>query len=96
MQQHTMRRELGARQISFMALGMAIGVGLFLGSASAIKAAGPGALVAYLIGGAMIFLIMRALGEMAVHRPVSDRSARMRSNTSGRSPATWSAGATGC
>ena len=41
MQQHTMRRELGARQISFMALGMAIGVGLFLGSASAIKAAGP-------------------------------------------------------
>ena len=41
MQQHTMRRELGARQISFMALGMAIGVGLFLGSASAIKRPGP-------------------------------------------------------
>ncbi len=71
MQQHTMRRDLGSRQISFMALGMAIGVGLFLGSASAIKAAGPGALLAYLIGGAMIFLIMRALGEMAVERPVA-------------------------
>ncbi|MGU7784210.1 amino acid permease [Burkholderia sp. PU8-34] len=71
MQQHTMRRDLSSRQISFMALGMAIGVGLFLGSASAIKATGPGALVAYLIGGAMIFLIMRALGEMAVHRPVA-------------------------
>ncbi|MBN3791196.1 amino acid permease [Burkholderia sp. Ac-20353] len=71
MQQHTMRRDLSSRQISFMALGMAIGVGLFLGSASAIRTAGPGALVAYLIGGAMIFLIMRALGEMAVHRPVA-------------------------
>ncbi|WGS44816.1 amino acid permease [Burkholderia sp. JSH-S8] len=71
MQQNTMRRDLSARQISFMALGMALGVGLFLGSASAIKAAGPGVLVAYLIGGGMIFLIMRALGEMAVHRPVA-------------------------
>ncbi|WP_175687386.1 hypothetical protein [Burkholderia anthina] len=40
MQQHTMRRELGARQISFMALGMAIGVGLFLGSASMRPRAG--------------------------------------------------------
>ena len=71
MQQHTMRRELGARQISFMALGMAIGVGLFLGSASAIKAARPGPLVAYLFGGAVIFLIMLAVCEMGVAPPVS-------------------------
>ncbi len=66
-----MRRDLTSRQISFMALGMAIGVGLFLGSASAIRAAGPSALLAYAVGGAIIFLIMRALGEMAVHRPVA-------------------------
>ncbi len=54
-----------------MALGMCIGAGLFLGSASTIKLAGPSVLFAYLFGGAMIFIIMRALGEMAVHDPVA-------------------------
>jgi L-asparagine transporter-like permease len=54
-----------------MALGMAIGAGLFLGSADAIKQAGPSVLFAYMVGGAMIFVIMRALGEMAVHDPVA-------------------------
>ena len=54
-----------------MALGMAIGAGLFLGSASAINMAGPSVLFAYLFGGVMIFIIMRALGEMAVHDPVA-------------------------
>ncbi|CAH0153733.1 Proline-specific permease ProY [Pseudomonas sp. 22 E 5] len=62
---------LSSRQISFMALGMSIGVGLFLGSASAIKSAGPSVLLAYIISGGVIFLIMRALGEMTVHNPVS-------------------------
>ncbi|WP_460087120.1 amino acid permease [Pseudomonas sp. H1_B04] len=61
---------LSSRQISFMALGMSIGVGLFLGSASAIKSAGPSVLLAYIISGGVIFLIMRALGEMTVHNPV--------------------------
>lgn len=54
-----------------MALGMSIGVGLFLGSATAIKAAGPSVLLAYLVCGGVIFLIMRALGEMTVHHPVT-------------------------
>ena len=40
-------------------------------SASAIKAAGPAVLLAYLIGGAAVFMVMRALGEMAVRNPVS-------------------------
>ncbi|MGY2373557.1 amino acid permease [Pseudomonas sp. SDO524_S393] len=62
---------LSSRQIAFMALGMSIGVGLFLGSASAIKSAGPSVLLAYIISGGIIFLIMRALGEMTVHNPVS-------------------------
>ncbi len=52
-----------------MALGSAIGTGLFYGSASAIQAAGPAVLLAYMVGGAAVF-IMRALGEMAVHHPV--------------------------
>ncbi len=66
-----LRRGLTARHIRFMALGSAIGTGLFYGSASAIQAAGPAVLLAYLIGGAAVFMVMRALGEMAVHNPVS-------------------------
>ncbi|PNM27047.1 proline-specific permease ProY [Yersinia enterocolitica] len=54
-----------------MALGSAIGTGLFYGSAEAIRLAGPAVLLAYLIGGAAVFMVMRALGEMAVHDPVA-------------------------
>jgi AAT family amino acid transporter len=70
MTQHLQRR-LTPRHITFMALGMAIGAGLFLGSADAIKLAGPSVLFAYLFGGVMIFIIMRALGEMTVRDPVA-------------------------
>jgi histidine transporter len=64
-------RGLNIRHIRFMALGSAIGTGLFYGSASAIQSAGPAVLLAYMIGGAAVFLVMRALGEMAVRHPVS-------------------------
>jgi L-asparagine transporter-like permease len=67
----TLQRQLTPRHITFMALGMCIGAGLFLGSASTIKLAGPSVLIAYLFGGAMIFVIMRALGEMAAHEPIA-------------------------
>ena len=72
-QQHKphLLRGLNARHIRFIALGSAIGTRLFYGSASAIKAAGPAVLLAYLIGGAAVFIVMRALGEMAVRNPVS-------------------------
>jgi histidine transporter len=66
-----LKRGLSARHIRFMALGSAIGTGLFYGSASAIQMAGPAVLLAYLIGGAAVFMVMRALGEMAVHNPVA-------------------------
>ncbi|RBL67638.1 proline-specific permease ProY, partial [Pseudomonas sp. MWU13-2625] len=66
-----LRRGLTARHIRFMALGSAIGTGLFYGSASAIQMAGPAVLLAYLIGGAAVFMVMRALGEMAVHNGCS-------------------------
>ena len=66
-----LKRGLTARHIRFMALGSAIGTGLFYGSAAAIQMAGPAVLLAYLIGGAAVFMVMRALGEMAVHNPVS-------------------------
>ena len=64
-------RGLNARHIRFIALGSAIGTGLFYGSAEAIHRAGPAVLLAYLIGGAVIYIVLRALGEMAVHNPVS-------------------------
>lgn len=66
-----LQRGLSARHIRFMALGSAIGTGLFYGSAGAIQLAGPAVLLAYLVGGAAVFMVMRALGEMAVHQPVS-------------------------
>ena len=66
-----LKRGLTARHIRLMALGSAIGTGLFYGSAAAIQMAGPAVLLAYLIGGAAVFMVMRALGEMAVRDPVS-------------------------
>ena len=64
-------RGLSARHIRFIALGSAIGTGLFYGSAGAIQKAGPSVLLAYLIGGAAVYVVLRALGEMAVRNPVS-------------------------
>lgn len=64
-------RGLSARHIRFMALGSAIGTGLFYGSAKAIETAGPAVLLAYIIGGVAVFMVMRALGEMAVRSPLA-------------------------
>ena len=44
---------------------------MFLGSAKAIQSTGPGILLAYAIGGLMIFFIARALGELLLYRPVA-------------------------
>lgn len=61
---------LRARHIHFIALGSAIGTGLFYGSAGAIQAAGPSVLLVYLLGGAVVYFMLRALGEMSVRHPV--------------------------
>ncbi|EFL92230.1 putative proline-specific permease [Candidatus Regiella insecticola LSR1] len=71
-----LKRGLTARHIRFMALGSAIGTGLFYGSADAIKMAGPSVLLAYLIGGVVAFIIMRALGEMSVNNPQASSFSR--------------------
>ncbi|GGA47965.1 putative amino acid permease YtnA [Psychrobacillus lasiicapitis] len=71
-----LQRGLEQRHITLMSLGAAIGVGLFLGSATAIRLAGPAILISYIIGGVFIFIIMRALGEMAVYNPVSGSFSR--------------------
>jgi amino acid transporter, AAT family len=70
-QKENLKRGLKNRHIQLIALGGAIGVGLFYGSASTIQMAGPAVVLGYFIGGLIIFAIMRALGEMAVAEPVS-------------------------
>ena len=70
-QDSQLKRGLSNRHMQLIALGGSIGVGLFYGSSSTIQMAGPSILLAYLIGGLVIFTIMRALGEMAVEEPVS-------------------------
>lgn len=67
----TLKRHLKARHIRLMALGSTIGVGLFLGSGTAITQAGPSILLGYLLAGVIAFIVLRALGEMAVHNPVA-------------------------
>lgn len=65
----SLQRALTGRHLQFIAIGGAIGSGLFLGSAAGIRSAGPALLVAYMVGGAMIFFIARALGELALAHP---------------------------
>ncbi|MEU2513522.1 amino acid permease [Streptomyces syringium] len=65
------QRGLGNRQIQMIAIGGAIGTGLFLGAGKAIAKAGPSLILAYAIAGLVIFFIMRALGELLMYRPVS-------------------------
>lgn len=66
---HTLARGLTTRHVQFIALGSAIGTGLFYGSADAIRMAGPAVLLGYVAAGLAVFLVMRALGEMAVRDP---------------------------
>ena len=54
-----------------IALGGAIGTGLFLGSAVSVRLAGPGVILSYAAGGAIALALMWALAEMAVAHPVA-------------------------
>lgn len=62
---------LKPRQLIMMGLGSAIGAGLFLGSGVGVQAAGPAVLVSYLVAGALVIIVMNALGEMAAAKPAS-------------------------
>ncbi|MFJ8696799.1 amino acid permease [Streptomyces roseolilacinus] len=62
---------LKQRHLSMIALGGVIGAGLFVGSGSAIAAAGPSIVIAYAISGLLVMLIMRMLGEMSAANPAS-------------------------
>ena len=64
-------RELTPRQVAMIAIGGAIGTGLFLGSSLAVRLAGPGVIFTYVIGAAISLLMMRALSEMAAAHPTA-------------------------
>ncbi|EHD20157.1 MULTISPECIES: amino acid permease [Brenneria] len=70
-QDGALKRGLKNRHIQLIALGGAVGTGLFLGIAQTIKMAGPSVILGYAIGGLIAFLIMRQLGEMVVEEPVA-------------------------
>ena len=62
---------LNNRQLQMIALGGAIGTGLFLGAGARLASAGPGLFIVYGVCGIFVFLILRALGELVLHRPSS-------------------------
>ena len=66
-----LKRGLSSAQLSMIAIGGAIGTGLFLGSGFAIGFAGPSVLVSYAIGAAIALLLMGCLAEMTVAHPVA-------------------------
>lgn len=71
MSDQILNRGLKSRHIELIALGGTVGVGLFMGSATTIKWAGPAVLLAYLLAGAVMFIVMRIMGEMLVVEPVT-------------------------
>jgi len=64
-------RQLTSGQLSMIAIGGAIGTGLFLGSSLAVRLAGPGVIFSYLIGAVIALLFIGALSEMAVAHPTA-------------------------
>ncbi|MEU9112461.1 amino acid permease [Streptomyces sp. NPDC048483] len=64
-------KALKGRHINMIAIGGAIGTGLFLGAGGRLHSAGPGLAVAYAVCGLFAFFVVRALGELVLHRPSS-------------------------
>ncbi|MDC5257443.1 amino acid permease [Acinetobacter baumannii] len=66
-----LHKKLSAKQMGMIAIGGAIGTGLFMGSKFAISFAGPAVIVSYAIGGLIAFALMACLAEMTVQHPTS-------------------------
>lgn len=69
--QQSLQRRLSERQLAMIAIGGAIGVGLFLGSTVTINLAGPAVIITYLLGAVLSLIMAYALAEMAVVHPVA-------------------------
>ena len=70
-QREQLARQLSSKQLAMIAIGGAIGTGLFLGSSLAVHTAGPAVIASYLIGAVITLLLMGALSEMAVAHPTA-------------------------
>lgn len=71
-QQPHLKRAMTTRHLVMLSLGGAIGTGLFLGSGEVISSTGPiGAILAYILGGLIAYMVMLCLGELAVHMPIA-------------------------
>src|SRR3954464_10545090 len=70
-QNEGLQRKLSSRQLTMIAIGGAIGVGLFLGSSVTIELAGPGVIVSYILGAMVAVVVAYSLAEMAVVQPVA-------------------------
>ncbi|MFF0492332.1 amino acid permease [Nocardia sp. NPDC004068] len=64
-------KSLQPRQLKMIAIGGAIGTGLFLGAGGRLASAGPGLFLVYGVCGLFVFFILRAMGELVLHRPSS-------------------------
>ncbi|MER8187964.1 amino acid permease [Kitasatospora sp. NPDC094015] len=65
------RKDLKSRHVNMIAIGGAIGTGLFLGAGGRMANAGPSLFIAYAVCGLFAFLVVRALGELVLYRPSS-------------------------
>lgn len=79
-QKEELQRGLKNRHIQLIAIGGAIGTGLFLGAGKSIHLAGPSIMLVYLIIGAILFFVMRALGELLIHNPTTGSLQNSQSN----------------
>lgn len=98
---HQLKRGLKNRHVQLLAIGGAIGTGLFLGSGRAIHLAGPSIVFAYLITGIICFFVMRALGELLlsnlnhhsfidfVEEYLGDRAALLQDGLTGSAGCLW-------
>ncbi|MEH7119795.1 amino acid permease, partial [Neobacillus vireti] len=66
-----LKRALKTNQLTMIAMGCAIGTGLFLGSGMAISTAGPSVILSYAIGALIVLLLMGCLSEMTVAHPTT-------------------------
>lgn len=85
---------MGNRQVQMIAIGGAIGTGLFLGAGARLQMAGPALATVYLVCGIFSFFILRALGELVLHRPSSGSFVSYAGSSSVKKPLTWPAGCT--
>lgn len=70
---HALKKRLDARHVTMIAIGGALGTGLLIGTGSALKTAGPGAiLVAYSVIGFVVYMVMCGLGEVATFVPLAN------------------------